>query len=333
LNPAEPHRSRRCEPATSPSLRPFHRLPLAPTDTALTPEQLLELDTILPMRVRSSGPEIAEAVHKSLQRWAREHPALAHRQPAADMMSMATYDVARSRLEVVSSPVAGTYRLILVAPPADTARLFVRMDARPAFLLMSANGDRSVVRDGQMPRAAGYYLLTQGAGAIADLPATRFERTRHSVEGYFTVGEQPVLTTPDRTVWLGGADISRIVAVIDPHFGSRSPALALSLAAQSFARSRNLLPGRFVLTSDGRMTYTEPAERDSTTALIIRGERISHTSLSHVLSSERNRKLTEACRNRRLSAVQGGRPLPRQSRLSTRAPKAKQYPKHPPHLP
>ena len=68
-------------------------------------------------------------------------------------------------------------------------------------------------------------LLAQGAAQLNDLSTTRYGRSGHPAEGGIGASERPVLVTRDSVVWLGAAEISRVLSALDPRFAAQQNAI------------------------------------------------------------------------------------------------------------
>lgn len=250
-----------------------------PMDTLLTPEQLLELYTLLP----EGAPErdtVASALDP-LRAWAREHPELARRNPARRLLGSAVNVVEHARARAVRVPVAGTYRFVVTLASGDSVVLYARTEPGVSSPLESATGAaRRTTPADPLAAAAppeGYYVLTQFATDVLSLPGVRpRSATELAAQGYLAVASSPLLETADSTVWRGSADLFdaawRIVE------GPQRDAIGAARTAirdmyQSGALS--FLPGRFVRDARGRIRFEADIRRKGAPIAVVRGERIS----------------------------------------------------------
>jgi hypothetical protein len=117
------------------------------------------------------------AAAEPLRRWVQEHPALAERRPAAEIVRMALIEAEAARVRAIRSPIAGTYRFVLLFPRGDSLVFFARTAVHPTSMLDHVSKSEPAIWERRdPPRAAGYYVDAGVARSAARLPTRRAGR-------------------------------------------------------------------------------------------------------------------------------------------------------------
>jgi len=257
------------------------RAAAAGQDSILTPEELLALYDVLPEYPRRGDSAYAAA--RVVQRWAQEHPSMARRPPAADLIRTVLFSAESERVRGMRSPLAGTYRFALTLPSSDSLVLFARTEEHATSPLWSVAWRPPSRADTGVRRPVGHHLLAVGASNLESLPATRRSSGLPVREGYLVMADVPVTAGPDSTAWQGSVDLVRVAAAVTSDDRIRMELRAAELAMSDLRRAGHLsyVPGRFVQYRDGRMRFEADIRRsDGTPILAIRGERLSNDLLA-----------------------------------------------------
>jgi hypothetical protein len=243
----------------------------------LTPEELLAFYEVLPPTRLLEAGDSARAAIEPLLRWIRQHPELARRRPAANMILGALDWVAVHRLRSQPSELAGTYRFTLTSTFAESLQIFTRTESIPSSPLSWAETSAESIAGTvySIPRPTGYSLLSLSATTLDGLPLVLQE----SNDAVFRQGsleiEYPPLAGSGTTSWRGGLEIfdAAIALNTNPTLGS-----TLRLAQQWAGAVERT--GTFTRGPDGRVRFDWVLRGGDRTILTIRGERISLQTLA-----------------------------------------------------
>lgn len=242
----------------------FDRAEAGPQDTILTADELLELIDVLPTVDRADV--WSDSALAPLLAWARANPRLANRWPASNTVFWLRRHAEDERVRSRASPLAGTYRVVVVFGSGDSSVVYARTERSPMSTVRSrrrdGEGDDSIV---------GYYLMSQYAASARDLPLD--DRRRNT--SYHAVSLLPVLESRDSSVWRGSVNPLVEVTFLDPRPAVRVQARALFGAGDEGRDSLwYYFPGKWITYPDGhaRFEWKAGVGRDT---YFVRAERIS----------------------------------------------------------
>jgi hypothetical protein len=243
----------------------------------LTPDQLLELYETLPLAGSRAGS------YAPLLTWVRTHSVLAQRPPVPGIVEDALRTAEYSRVHSIASPVAGTYHFV-VTMQGDSAQFFLRT-ARTPYDEIPPDYDVPPLPGLRPAHTIGYTLMVRGALTAAALATTRYTHAGVPTEINVAVRELPIEVTADSTAWAANFDVLPIAQAVSPRVAAHLAALAGLPKSHSDAESQSLawtppsLSGRFVRSRDGGMRFEQTVYAGAGEAIVLRGERISKTTL------------------------------------------------------
>jgi hypothetical protein len=242
------------------------------TETILTPAQAFELTRSLPLYEQVERDPVA--AYRGLLRWARAHPRLARRFPANYALEAAQEALEPCVPAYDPHPVAGTYRMTVVAGGTDTVTAYFRTNARgyPMCRKSPPRVDLTAVR----PRMADTArLYVHGAATAEAIPATN----REANAGGCGVTAADVVNAP--SVLPGGARRWRVNfnVILQACFPGHPSIRAAEKAADGAHRDRDPpSTGAFTVTRDGAATFEQIWRAGGRVVLEMKGERIDRTT-------------------------------------------------------
>lgn len=242
------------------------------TTTALTPAELLSLYDALP------GPGAdPEARRVAARAWARAHPELARRRPAATILARLREPGEAPRYKGATSPILGTWRLAasLDGGPARTGWLRTWDRTSHADVRQPTPAARAADPFAP-PRVLGYYAIVAGDTALAALPDTAPPRMPPS-SGYVHIAVTDERAPLDAGPWRG----SFAPGVLAHAFAS-DPAIAAFLRVAETAQVVAYQPdgtreptATFTRDADGALRVEARIALADGRTLLIRGVRVS----------------------------------------------------------
>jgi len=232
----------------------------------LTAVEFLEFVEAMPLEDSlTSDPDSAVS---AVQSWARRNAELARAWPAFELLRQIDFAADYARLRLITSPVAGTFRVTVSFGSGDSTVLYARTELHPMSPVTRRGPDHGPSRP-----FVGYYLMCQYAATLRDLP--KDYQGRHT--SYHAVSLKPVLVTEDSSVWRGEVDPLVEVTFLDPRESVRSHAESLFGASEE-ARDPSwyFLPGIWVTYPNGRVRYEWTVRRGSQLLYAVRAERTSN---------------------------------------------------------
>lgn len=196
----------------------------------------------------------------------------------AEQQRMARLGREDSLLQRTSSPVAGTYRVVLYLGSGDSSVLFARTKIHPDCCGIRERRRGEGSSDEYRP-ILGYYLSVCVATSLSDL-GTRcpdaFSQTM------WAVSVDPVSANSDSSVWRG--EIEPLVEVhhFDARESVRQGAKDLYRASEELRDpSWYFMPGTWITYRDGRARFTWTLTRGATLAFKVVADRLSTQSIEN----------------------------------------------------
>jgi hypothetical protein len=180
-----------------------------------------------------------------------------------------------SLLREIISPMAGTYRVVVLFGSGDSSVVFTRTELHP----------RSSIRDRRQQDAGedeyrpinGYYLATCSAGSTDSIPAS----FGPCLQSYYAVSLEPIVTKPESTTWHGEIDPLVEITFLDSRASVRNEAQQLFGASE---KTRDpewyFMPGTWITYQDGHVRYEWTIKQGRELAYKVRAERISDRTLN-----------------------------------------------------
>lgn len=196
----------------------------------------------------------------------------------AEQQRMARLGREDSLLQRTSSPVAGTYRVVLYLGSGDSSILFARTKVHPdcCGIRERRRGDAS--SDEYRP-ILGYYLSVCVATSLSDLGTPCPDAFSQTM---WAVSVEPVSANGDSSVWRGEVDPLVEVNHFDPREAVRQGARDLFHASEDLRDpSWYFMPGRWITYRDGRARFTWTLTRGTALAFKVVADRISAQSIDN----------------------------------------------------
>ena len=175
-------------------------------------------------------------------------------------------------------------RAHIVRRQGDSAQFFLRT-ARTPYDEIPPDYDVPPLPGLQPARTIGYTLMVRGALTAAALATTRYTHGGVPTEINVAVRELPIEVSSDSTTWAADFDVLPIAQAVSPRVAAHPAALARlpksgsDVESQSLAWTPPSLGGRFVRSRDGGMRFEQTVYTGAGGAIVVRGERISKTTL------------------------------------------------------
>ena len=234
------------------------------SDRELSPDEFLEFVEVMPREDSLKAyPDSAVSAAKA---WAHRNAELANAWPAAQMLRHISFSADYARMQLIASPVAGTFRVVVVFGSGDSSVLFARTELHPTSPVTRRRVDE--------PSASfvGYYLMAQYAGTIRELP-TEYQGRNTS---YHAVSLKPISSNQDSSVWRGEVDPLVQVKFLDLRESVKRLAESLYGASEEVRDSSwYFLPGFWITYPNGRVRYEWTGRRGSRLLYAVRAERMS----------------------------------------------------------
>lgn len=241
----------------------------------LTAEEMLGLAEAMPTYAGAEADP-----HGALERmetWARAHPDLARRYPAADALRIARLEAERARFLDRDVPFVGTYRFVITTEPGDSAVFFVRTERRPHSELRYGSREdaqRRVPYRVSPPR--GVNVRASATWSLATLPDRVNARGRGILTGYLSVDDSTAVDASGMAHQPALLDLLHRLGL-----ASRDSTLPADMRRALHALTPLprgtawLFPGTLTSTPDGSIVYEHRVVHAGRALARIRGRRIS----------------------------------------------------------
>jgi hypothetical protein len=248
-------------------------------DSILTAEEFLGLYERLPdHRTFEASPDSAIA---PVLRWQREHPELARKPVARELIDQLLFEAEDARYKLRPSFIAGTYRVVYRLPSGDSVAFFARTERHPHFVNWSSSISPADSGPYKGRRIVGHGVNAQAAPTLDELPlkATAYGRG-YSLQGSIELLDAPIASGADTAVYSAEISLDWAAQLLAADSATR---LAVQTAAKrtqdagdaQYERTGSGYLGRFVLTRAGRAYYAMRVDSAGAEVLTVRAERIS----------------------------------------------------------
>ena len=235
----------------------------ASPDSALSADELFTMLETLPDH--ASVEEAPREAVVPFREWMRANPALAQRWPVNQTANNLHYYAEMSLLRRTVPPISGTFRFAIARPGQDSTLFFVRTSPEPTTSWRRPPGPPAVpLVDIRSPDS--YYVLVTTALSERDLPRGASDREMDR-EGYIGLVHEPRVRADGSREWAGQVDFRFIERTL---FGDRRSARRPDASASD---------GVFVMDAAGRIRAEMTLRHIGDQPIILRGERISTTTL------------------------------------------------------
>ena len=243
--------------------------------TPLTAVELLGLYEVTPTneeRERDFAAAVAPVVA-----WARRHPELARREPAASALRSLRFDEEQRRVRAIASPLVGTWRIEASLDGGAPRTLWLRTMERPAageVPLRTAPVDG--VADPLAPHRSASYTIIASGDTTRDGLREAADPYRIERIGYLRV-DLPEGADHARAAWRGSVELD----VLGRVFPTDTVLHAFIRAArdESYAAHRAGRPrgsaATFTRAADGTLRVEQRTPVADGRTLVLRGERVS----------------------------------------------------------